>query len=63
MNKKKALYYVAIALAFILLLLGGVFICAGLRVSGAFPMIIIFTLSFGGAKLTAALLREKFLKR
>lgn len=56
---KKVLYYVTIALAFILLLLGGVFICAGLRVSGTFPMIIIFTLSFVGAKLTAAFLRSK----
>lgn len=56
---KKALYYLAIVAAFIAVWLIGSFICAALKTGGAFPMLIIAVTSFGSARLTAALLKER----
>lgn len=56
---KKLLYYVAIVAAFIVVLLAGTFLCALLNTEGTFPMLIIAVTSFGAARMTATLLKDK----
>lgn len=57
---KKLLYYLAIVTAFTVVWILGAFICAALKTTGAFPMLIIAGASFVAARLTATLLKDKF---
>lgn len=57
---KKLVYYLAIVATFIVVWLIGAFICAALKIAGAFPMLIIAGASFAAARLTAALLKDIF---
>ena len=57
---KRLLYYLTVAAAFVVVWLIGAFICAGLNTGGTFPMLLIAVASFGAARLTASLVKDKF---